>query len=128
MHYRVLADIVFILHLSFVLFVVLGGLLVFKWKRCFWAHIPAVLWGALIEFEGWVCPLTPVENWLRERGGQGGYTAGFVEHYLLPVLYPTVLTRNLQVALGFLILLLNSGIYWWIWRRYGKTQGKVRCT
>lgn len=117
MPYGFLADLVVLVHFAFVLFVVLGGLLVLKWKRLAWVHVPAFLWGALIEFAGWICPLTPLENWLRVKGGVTGYRSGFIEHYILPVLYPTLLTRRLQIALGLLVLGVNLGIYGWLLRR-----------
>jgi hypothetical protein len=122
MVYRVLADLVVMMHLAFVLFAVLGGFLVIKWKRYAWIHLPIVVWAALIEFAGWVCPLTPLENWLRERGGEIVYRSGFVEHYILPLLYPTVLTRRLQIALGLLVLIINVVIYGWVWRRIAKAE------
>lgn len=111
MFYRALADLVVIVHLAFVLFAVLGALFVLRWRRAAWIHVPAALWAALIEFAGWVCPLTPLENWLRARGGAAGYEYGFIEHYILPLLYPAELTRRLQVALGLLVLAINAGIY-----------------
>jgi hypothetical protein len=120
--YRVLADLVVVLHLAFVLFAMLGGLLVRTWPRCAWLHVPAVLWAALIEFQGWVCPLTPLENWLHRRGGATGYQSSFIEHYLLSLLYPTVLTRRLQITLGLLVLGVNLAAYWWVWRRTVKTK------
>src|SRR5215471_15066923 len=102
--YLALADLVVIIHMAFLLFVALGGLMVFKWRRAAWLHAPAMLWAALIEFTEWKCPLTPLENWLRRKGGDAGYQTGFIEHYLLPVIYPVWFTRNLHIALGFLIL------------------------
>ena len=114
MLYRVFADLVIVVHLAFVLFAVLGGLLVLRWRRCAWVHVPCVVWAALIEFAGWVCPLTPLENWLRERGGAIAYRSGFVEHYILPILYPAVLTRRMQIVLGLLVLGINLGIYGWV--------------
>jgi hypothetical protein len=109
--YRALADLVLALHLVFVLFVVLGGLLVVRWPRAAWLHIPAAIWGVLIEFTGWICPLTPLENSLRTRGGAAGYNGGFIEHYIQPVLYPAGLTRSTQVVLGSLALALNLTAY-----------------
>ncbi|MGH7651402.1 MAG: DUF2784 domain-containing protein [Gemmatimonadaceae bacterium] len=108
---RFLASIVLSIHFAFVLFVVLGGLLVLRWPRLAWAHIPAAVWGVLIEYSGWICPLTPLENWLRARAGEVGYTGGFVEHYLLRTLYPQGLTRHDQLALGTLVLAINAGAY-----------------
>jgi hypothetical protein len=118
MVYRVLADVVVLVHLGFVLFAVLGGLMALRWKRCLWMHLPAVAWAAAIEFGGWICPLTPLENWLRMRSGMPGYDVGFVEHYLLPVLYPASLTRSVQIALGAGVLLVNVAIYRRVWRRH----------
>lgn len=117
---RALADLVVAAHLGFVLFVVLGGLLVLRWRRAAWAHLPAMAWGALVEFTGWICPLTPLENRLRAAAGLAGYRGGFVEHYLLPVLYPAGLTRGVQVGLGVVVLLVNATIYIMVirsWRR-----------
>jgi len=109
--YRALADLVLVVHLTFVLFVVLGGLLVLRWPRAAWLHIPAAIWGVLIEYTGWICPLTPLENSFRARGGEMGYSGGFIEHYIQPLLYPAGLTRGTQIALGSFVLLLNLGAY-----------------
>jgi hypothetical protein len=117
MVYHALANLVLIAHLAFVLFVVLGGFLVLKWRRLAWLHVPACLWGALVELAGWLCPLTPLENWLRLQGGGLTYRTGFVEHYLLPLLYPAALTRSSQIFLGLLVLGVNLGLYGWLlWR------------
>ena len=109
--YGALADAVVVVHFLFVLFVLFGGLLVLRWRRVRWLHLPAAAWGALIEFAGWTCPLTPLEKWLRREGNLGGYEGGFVEHYILPVLYPQALTRNVQLVLGLIVVLLNLFIY-----------------
>jgi hypothetical protein len=109
--YRILASLLLTIHLAFVLFVVLGGLLVLKWPRVAWAHLPAATWGVLTEYSGWICPLTPLENWLRARGGESGYAGGFVEHYLLRTLYPEGLTRRDQLVLGTLVLAINVAAY-----------------
>jgi hypothetical protein len=122
MLYRVFADLVVVTHLVFVLFAVLGAFLVLSWKRCAWIHIPTVLWAALIEFAGWVCPLTPLENWLREKGGSIVYRSGFIEHYIIPLLYPCMLTRSLQIALGLFVLSINLGIYGWVLYRIAKSK------
>lgn len=111
MIYWALADLVLAVHLAFVLFVVLGGLLVLKWPRLAWLHIPAAIWGVLIEYAGWICPLTPLENSFRVRGGGAGYSGGFIEHYIQPVLYPAGLTRGTQIVLGSLALLVNLTAY-----------------
>jgi hypothetical protein len=109
--YRAVADLVLVVHLAFVLFVVLGGLLVLRWPRLAWLHAPAAIWGVLIEYTGWICPLTPLENSFRVRGGEAGYSGGFVEHYIQPLLYPAGLTRSTQVVLGSLALFLNLSAY-----------------
>ncbi|MGD8374828.1 MAG: DUF2784 domain-containing protein [Acidobacteriota bacterium] len=117
MVFRMAAAGVVLLHLAFVLFVALGGLLALRWRRAAWVHLPALLWGTWVELVGWICPLTPLESWLRRRGGTAGYEEGFLEHYLLPILYPAHLGRGLQVALGLGVLLLNAAIYTWALRR-----------
>jgi hypothetical protein len=116
--YTFLADFVVLVHFAFVLFIVFGGLLVLRWPWVIWAHVPSAIWGALISFFGWICPLTPLENWLRERAGEVGYEGGFVENYILPLLYPGRLTRPFQVGLGIFVLLVNSVIYAVIVRRW----------
>jgi len=117
MGFRALADATVVLHLGFVLFVVLGGLIVARWRRVAWVHVPAACWGAWIEFAGWVCPLTPIENWLREQGGGTAYTSGFVEHYLIPILYPESLSPQLQWALGGFVVLINAVMYLVVFQR-----------
>ena len=111
MLYHRLADLVVAIHLAFVVFVVLGALLVLRWPRLAWVHVPAAIWGVLIEYAGWICPLTPLENWLRRAGGQASYQGGFVEHYVIPVLYPLGLTRATQWVLGTIVLVVNVGVY-----------------
>ncbi len=111
MTYCMLADLVVVLHLGFVIFALLGGLLVLVHKAWAWVHLPCVAWATMVELTGWICPLTPIENWLRQRGGAQGYDIGFVEHYLVPILYPASLTRGHQVALGFIVLGINAGVY-----------------
>lgn len=110
----VLADGVVLLHLAFVLFVVLGGLLVMRYLWLALAHVPAFLWGAYIEITGGFCPLTGVENRLRQKANEGGYDAGFIEHYIYPVLYPPGLSRTTQFSLAAIVLVLNGIIYGWI--------------
>ena len=114
-----LADLVLIIHLAFVLFVGLGGLLVLRFPRLAWAHVPVALYGALIEFVGFICPLTPLENSLRRAGGEAGYAGGFIDHYVTATIYPEGLTRTVQLWLGLAVLLLN-GIVYWLW------LGKIR--
>jgi len=117
MFYRLAADAVVLLHLGFVVFVVAGGLLVFRWRRVALLHLPAVVWAVLLEFRGWLCPLTPLELSLRASGGQAGYSGGFVEHYILPVLYPAELDSTLQIALGSFVIVINVVLYsWLLWR------------
>ena len=112
MIYRALADLVLVVHLAFVLFVVLGGLLVLRWPWVAALHIPAAIWGVLIEYSGWICPLTPLENSLRRSGGEAGYSGGFIQHYIEPLLYPAAgLTRGTQIVLGSLALLVNLAAY-----------------
>jgi len=117
MPYALLADLVLILHATFIVFVVLGGLLVL-WRRHFmWLHIPAAAWGILIEFRGWICPLTFLENDLRQAAGGSGYEGGFVDHYLAPLVYPEALTPETQVMLGMAALLVNVVVYVLVWRK-----------
>jgi hypothetical protein len=123
MPYGLLADLILLVHLAFVLFVVLGGLLLLRWRRLAWAHLPAVLWAAWIELAGWICPLTPLENWLRRRAGEAGYETGFGEHYVIPLLYPAALTRGLQIGLGVRVLGINLAVYAWILVRAGRDRG-----
>lgn len=123
MGYRLLADAVLILHLGFIAFVVLGGLIVLRWPRIAWLHLPAVAWGAWIEFSGSICPLTPLEIGLRERGGDATYSGGFIEHYVTALIYPEGLNRSQQVALGAFVLALNAAVYGWLlWRRRRSRQ------
>ena len=118
MLYCLSADLVLIVHLAFVLFVALGGLLVLLRPRIMWLHLPAVVWGALSEFLGMLCPLTPLETTFRELGGGTGYEGNFIEHYITAVIYPSGLTRGTQIALGFGVLLLNMAIYgYWLLRK-----------
>jgi hypothetical protein len=125
MVYRALADLVLVLHLLFILFVALGALAVVRYRWMAWAHFPMVVWAALIEFAGWHCPLTPLENWLRRRGGEAGYASGFIEHYLLPIIYPGSLTREIQIALGALVVIVNGLLYAYCvlaWRRHAHAK------
>ena len=118
MLYLLSADLVLIVHLAFILFVALGGLLVLRRPRLMWLHLPAVLWGALSEFLDVFCPLTPLETTLRELGGGSGYEGNFIGHYITAVIYPSGLTREIQIALGFGALLLNMAIYGhWLLRK-----------
>lgn len=111
MPYHVLADAVVVLHFAFLTFVVAGGLLALRWPKLAWVHVPAAIWGILIEFYGWTCPLTPLELALRQRAGEAAYAGGFIAHYIMRVMYPDGLTRGTQAVLGALVLALNVGVY-----------------
>ena len=114
MIYRIGADAVALIHFAFVAFVALGSLLVVRWRSVMWVQIPAAIWGAWIEFSGGICPLTPLENSLRQLGGERGYSGGFVDHYLLPLIYPSGLSRQTQLALGTAVLVINAVVYGWV--------------
>lgn len=114
---RILADTVVVVHLLFVLYVAFGSLFVFPWPRTAWLHLPAVVWGAVIELAGWPCPLTPLEQRLRRSAGDQGYDGGFIEHYVVSLIYPGGLTRTYQILLGIAILAINGAVYVWVWRR-----------
>jgi uncharacterized membrane protein YedE/YeeE len=124
MWYRAGADLVVVVHLLFICFVVGGAFLTWRWPRVVWAHIPAVIYGALVEFAGLTCPLTVLENDLRQRAGGAGYTGGFIDHYLIKVIYPPGLTRGMQIGLGVLVLLVAIIGYWGFLRRRGWIRGR----
>src|SRR5947199_8715651 len=111
MVFKLAANALALIHLAFILFVVLGGLLLLRWPKLMWLHVPAAVWGALIEFAGWYCPLTSMENAMLRRAGQSGYSDGFVAHYLFRVIYPAVLTRGLENAIGVFVLVVNVSVY-----------------
>ncbi len=111
MLYRLLADLVVVLHLLFIIFVVTGGFLALKYRRLAWAHVPVAFWGVLVEFTGWICPLYDLEVKLRLLAGEAGYEGGFIEHYLIPIIYPGDFTITLRFTLGALVLLLNGIAY-----------------
>lgn len=117
MLYRIGADLVFVLHLLFLLFVGVGAVAVLRWPRLAWLHVPAVLWASKISFLGGPCPLTPLEKRLRTAAGLEGYEGGFIQHYLIPVIYPEGLTRTHQIGLGLAVAALNLWVYWRLWRR-----------
>jgi hypothetical protein len=127
MLYRLLADVVVILHLAFVGFVLFGGFLALWRPRAVWLHLPAAAWGAAVEFGGWICPLTPLEQWLRLKGSAPVYGSDFIEAYVMPVLYPSGLTYDLQMVLGTLVILINLAIYGRLLRRMWRSpiHGKV---
>jgi len=118
--YRLLAEMVVLVHFAFVLFVILGGFLVARRRRVMSIHLAAAIWATLIEFSGWICPLTPLENWLRAKSGSDGYDSDFVAHYILPILYPEGLTRETQIALGVLVVAINIAVYVWILRSHSE--------
>jgi hypothetical protein len=121
---RIAADGVLVLHFAFILFVIGGAGLAFRFPRIVWLHLPAACWGAWVEIAARVCPLTTLENALRVRAGQQGYTDSFVEHYLLPVIYPPGLTQSVQFALAAFVILVNAALYGWLLRRRRKTRIK----
>jgi len=114
---RLAADALVALHFCFIVYVVAGGFLAWRWRWTVWLHVPVAVWGAFIEFSGRICPLTPLENRLRHLAGQAGYEGGFIEHYLIPVIYPSRLTTAVQVSLGVLVLLANAFAYAVYFRR-----------
>lgn len=117
MLWRMAADALVLVHLSFILFVLLGGLLLLRWPRLIWLHLPAMAWGIVVECLHLGCPLTPWENQLRRIAGQAGYDGGFIEHYLIPLIYPAGLTPQIQIGLGAIVVLVNLAVYTWlIWR------------
>ena len=118
MLYRYSADAILFLHLAFIVFVVIGGLLA-VWRRgVLFIHLPAALWGVFVELTGRVCPLTSLENTFRIKAGNAGYSKSFVEHYLLGIIYPEGLTREVQYFLGALVVVVNVAIYLWLFYRF----------
>ena len=111
MFYNIAANAIAIVHLAFIVFVIAGGFLVLRWPMLAWFHLPAAVWGALIEFANWYCPLTTWENQLLRRAGRAGYDTGFIEHYVFAVIYPTGLTRGMQIAIGVIVLIVNLAVY-----------------
>lgn len=120
MFYRVIADFLLIFHLGFILFVLVGGFLAWRWRWLVWLHLPAAVWGAWIEFAGWICPLTPLENRFRRLAGQSGYEGGFIEHYLIPIIYPEGWSLSLGLVFGSIVTVINSLAYWGYLRRRPK--------
>ncbi|SDV00751.1 DUF2784 domain-containing protein [Pseudomonas mucidolens] len=121
MLFRIAADSLVLFHLCFILFVLFGGLLALRWRPVVWLHLPAAAWGIAVEFFHLPCPLTRWENLLRHLAGQEGYGGGFIEHYVLALIYPAGLTPHIQLGLGMLALLINLAVYGWIIRRWKKT-------
>jgi hypothetical protein len=124
--FRIAADILVVLHLGFIVFVVLGGFAGLKWHFLVYLHLPAAAWGAIIVLKGWICPLTPLEQYLRRAGGQAGYSGGFIDHYLMPIIYPIGLTRNLQIAMGIALVVANLLIYGWVAARHLRRRRAAR--
>jgi hypothetical protein len=121
-----LADLVVLVHLAFIVFVVAGGLTVLWRRRMAWLHLPAAAWGVFIEVSGGICPLTPLEQHLRDRAGQAGYEGGFVEHYVVALIYPEALTRELQLVLAGLVLVVNVAVYAYVLTRLKKAESTPR--
>ena len=111
MIYSFLADLLVVFHLVFILYVIAGALLIFKWQKTLWLHLPSCFWGMTVEFTGWICPLTPREIQLRRLAGEEGYTGSFIEQYLIPIIYPSGLTREIQMLLGSTVLIVNFSLY-----------------
>jgi uncharacterized protein DUF2784 len=122
--YRAAADAVVVVHLSFIGFVVFGSFLTWRWPKVAYVHVPVAVYGALVEFIGFSCPLTPLENYLRHRAGQAGYRGGFIAHYLVSVIYPPGLTRGMQAGLGVVVLIIMAGGYWGGVRRH-RRRGRL---
>ena len=117
MFFTILADLAVLIHALFILFVIGGGFLVRRWPHLVWLHLPAALWGGVVELTGGICPLTDLELYWRRLGGAEGYSGSFIEHYLEPLIYPSGLTVELQIFMGLGVLLLNGAIYFTLWRR-----------
>ena len=111
MIYSFLADLLVVFHLVFILYVIAGALLIFKWAKTLWLHLPSCFWGMTVEFTGWTCPLTPWEIQLRRLAGEEGYSGSFIEHYLIPIIYPSGLNREIQMLLGSTVLIVNLSLY-----------------
>ncbi len=120
--FRLLANATVLLHLLFIAFIVFGGLLALFWPRMAWVHLPVALWGVVVQWMSWVCPLTPLENWFRARGGVATYPDGFVEHHVLPVLYPIGIGPRLHWVLGLVVLVANAAIYATVFHRRARER------
>jgi hypothetical protein len=118
--YHWLAVLVLLCHAAFLAFVLLGAFLVVRWPKVAWAHLPAAAWGIVVEYAGLICPLTPLENALRTRGGHAEYAGGFIAHYLTAAIHPAGLTRPIEIALGTFALLCNVALYAWIVTHRGR--------
>ena len=111
---RIAADAVLVLHLGFIVFALLGAALAIRWRLLPLVHLPAAAWGVYIELSGRICPLTWLENHFRLRAGQAGYSESFIEHYLVALIYPPGLTREIQFAIAGVVLAVNAAIYTWL--------------
>lgn len=120
---RIAADLLVILHLGFIVFVLIGGLFVLRWRWVLFLHVPAAVWGTLIELLGWRCPLTPLEQYFRQLNGLS-YHGGFVDHYILPLVYPAELTRQMQIFFGISVVVINGVIYGFLIARHMRSRGK----
>lgn len=109
--YSLLADLIVLAHFSFIVFIICGGLLVIRWPKIAFIHLPAVVWGAIVEFFGWICPLTPLENYFRNLAGANQYSGDFVMRYLVPIIYPETLTSTIQTVLGIAVIVINVFVY-----------------
>jgi hypothetical protein len=109
--FKLAANAVAVLHLAFVVFVILGGLLVLRWRKLAFLHVPAAVWGVMIELAGWYCPLTRYENYFLRRAGEAGYSDGFLAHHIFTVIYPSGLTRGVEIFLGAFVLAVNLAVY-----------------
>ena len=123
MIYRILADFVLVFHFCFVLFAVLGGMLLWRWRKACWLHLPALVWGVLVECFYWTCPLTPLENWFRRLGGEAGYRGGFVEHYVSMILYANI-SRRFQAMLGLALVAINLFVYSYVLLHRRESSGR----
>ncbi len=122
MTYHALADLVLVIHALFIVFVLCGGLLALRWRWIAWLHLPAVAWVVLLGVFGWLCPLTPLEQNLRQAAGGTAYSGGFIEHYLLPLIYPAGLAREVLLVMVAAVIILNIVVYWFVFRQRGKNR------
>lgn len=123
--YALLADMVLLAHLAFVVFAVFGGFLALLWRRCIFVHLPTACWAVLVEWMGWQCPLTPLEQQLRHLAGANGYSGDFIAHYLLPVIYPANLTRSMQLLLGAVAMAINVAAYASLWYQHRHRRSRT---
>ena len=115
MIFRIIASILVLIHGLFILYVLFGAFLNFKWPKMIWIHLPMVIWGALVEYMHWICPLTPLENYFRQKARTGVYEGDFIDQYIIPLIYPENLTPQFQVVFGSLVIVLNLIVYGFFW-------------